>query len=226
MNAVDAPRRALVTGASRGIGQAVATALTADDWLILEPPRQDLDLGSTEAISEYLDRLPDPIDGIVLNAGVNDPAPIDTMTRDTWLAIQQVNLTSSVQLVQHLVPIMARRGFGRVVMISSLYADRARPGRAAYAASKAGLESLARSITVEFAMHGVMANAVAPGFVDTELTRRNNPPETLAALLDRVPVGRLGAAEEVAEVVRFLMSPRNTYVTGQTIVVDGGYSCT
>jgi 3-oxoacyl-[acyl-carrier protein] reductase len=121
---------------------------------------------------------------------------------------------------------MASAGFGRVVGISSAYANRARTGRAAYSASKAALEALIRSVAVEFARSGVVANCVAPGFVDTELTRKNNTPQMIDALLQRVPVGRLASPAEIGRTVAFLMAPENEYITGQTIAVDGGFACT
>ena len=110
--------------------------------------------------------------------------------------------------------------------VSSAYAGRARMGRAAYGASKAALEALVRSTAVEFASSGVLANAIAPGFVDTELTRVNNDASAISTLLERVPVGRLAKPAEGASAVSFLLSPSNTYITGQTIAVDGGWSCT
>ena len=219
-------RTALVTGASRGIGAGVAAALADDGWTVLAPTRADLDLASPGSIADYLDGLEGPVDGLVLNAGVNEPAPLGELSMAAWQAITGVNAMASFALVSALVPGMAARGFGRVVAISSAYADRARAGRAAYSASKASLEALVRSVALAFATSGVVANCVAPGFVDTELTRRNNPPEAIAALLARVPVGRLASVDEVGRAGAFLMSPDNAYITGQTLAVDGGVSLT
>ena len=219
-------RTVLITGGGRGIGAGIVRALAADGWAVLAPPRSDLDLASPGSIAGYLTALTEPVDGLVLNAGINAPAPLGELTMAQWQEIQGVNLSSAFALVSALAPGMAARGFGRIVGISSAYATRAREGRGAYAASKAGLEALVRTVAVEFASSGVLANCVAPGFVDTELTRRNNPPEAITQLLERVPIGRLATVDEIGRAVAFLVSPSNTYVTGQTLVVDGGFACT
>lgn len=219
-------RTVLVTGGSRGIGAGIVTALSGAGWNVLAPKRSELDLASPGSIADYLDSLSVPVDGLVLDAGINTPAPIGELTMTSWQEIQGVNVTAGFALVSALVPSMAARGFGRVVAVSSAYAGRARAGRAAYSASKAALEAVVRAVAVEFAPSGVLANAVAPGFVDTELTRQNNPPEAIAKILERVPVGRLAAIDEIGAAVAFLMSPANTYITGQVLTVDGGFSCT
>lgn len=218
---------ALITGAGRGIGAAVAAALSSDGWKVLNPSRGELDLADPRSIALYLNNLDDQrIDGLVLNAGVNRPAPLGVLTAAEWSRVQQVNCTSAFSLTSALCPAMADRGFGRIVAISSIYADRAREGRLAYSASKAALQALVRGISVEFGSRGVIANCVAPGFVDTELTRANNPPEVITELVKRVPVGRLADPSEIAAVVTFLMASGNRYLTGQTITVDGGFTCT
>lgn len=219
-------RTVLVTGGSRGIGAGIVAALSDAGWNVLAPKRSELDLASPVSIADYLDSLSVPVDGLVLDAGINTPAPIGELTMASWQEIQGVNVTAGFALVSALVPSMAECGFGRVVAVSSAYAGRARVGRAAYSASKAALEAVVRAIAVEFASSGVLANAVAPGFVDTELTRQNNPPEAIAKILERVPVGRLAAIDEIGAAVAFLMSPANTYITGQVLTVDGGFSCT
>ena len=217
---------ALVTGGARGIGRAIVEALTAEGWSVLAPSREQMDLVDPASVTAYLESVQAEVTGLVLNAGVNSPRELGKLTLEEWQSIQQVNETSAFQLVSTLVPGMASRGIGRVVAISSAYAERARSGRSAYSASKSGLEALMRSVAVEFGGSGVLANCVAPGFVDTELTRRNNSDETISALLDRVPVGRLAEPSEIAFAVTFLMSERNRYITGHTLFVDGGFACT
>ena len=219
-------RTALLTGGSRGIGKAIAEVLTDHGWSVLAPTREQLDLADVSSVPAYLDSLDAQISGLVVNAGVNSPQELGALSLQEWSEIHQVNQTSAFQLISALVPGMADRGFGRIVAITSAYSSRARSGRAGYSASKSGLESLMRSIAVEFGGSGVVANSVAPGFVDTDLTRQNNTPETIAHLLERVPVGRLAEPAEIAEAVAFLMSEDNRYITGHTLHVDGGFACT
>lgn len=219
-------RTALVTGGSRGIGFGVVASLRAGGWKVLAPARDELDLSVPASIAGYLENLDEHINGLVFSAGINNPAPIGELTMADWQAINEVNTASSFALVSALCPAMASAGFGRVVGISSAYANRARAGRAAYSASKAALEGLIRTVAVEFAGSGVVANCVAPGFVDTELTRKNNTPQMIDALLQRVPVGRLASPAEIGRAVAFLMAPENEYITGQTLAVDGGFACT
>ena len=216
---------ALVTGGSRGIGAAIAEVLTDASWQVLAPTRSELDLSDSDSIEEFLADSP-KVFGLVLNAGINEPAEIADIDDATWQRTLDTNTASAFRLVRALAPQMAETGGGRIVAVSSAYAGRARMGRAAYGASKAALEALVRSAAVEFASSGVLANAIAPGFVDTELTRANNDATAISALLERVPVGRLAKPAEVASAVSFLLSPSNTYITGQTIAVDGGWSCT
>ena len=216
---------ALVTGGSRGIGAAIAEVLTDASWQVLAPTRSELDLSDSDSIEEFLADSP-KVFGLVLNAGINEPAEIADIDDATWQRTLDTNTASAFRLIRALAPQMAETGGGRIVAVSSAYAGRARMGRAAYGASKAALEALVRSTAVEFASSGVLANAIAPGFVDTELTRVNNDASAISALLERVPVGRLAKPAEVASAVSFLLSPSNTYITGQTIAVDGGWSCT
>ena len=216
---------ALVTGGSRGIGAAIAEVLSDAGWQVLAPTRSELDLSDSDSIGEFLVDAP-KVFGLVLNAGINEPAEIADIDDATWQRTLDTNTASAFRLVRALAPQMAETGGGRIVAVSSAYAGRARMGRAAYGASKAALEALVRSTAVEFASSGVLANAIAPGFVDTELTRANNDATAISALLERVPVGRLAKPAEVASAVSFLLSPSNTYITGQTIAVDGGWSCT
>mgnify|MGYP005995421993 CR=1 FL=1 len=216
----------LVTGGSRGIGRAVSEVLNVRGWQVLAPSRQELDLADASSVGAFLSSLTTEVDGLVLNAGVNSPRDLGALSFEEWNKVHQVNETSAFQLVSGLVPMMAQRGRGRLVAITSAYTARARDGRAAYSSSKSGLEALMRSVAVEYSGSGVIANSVAPGFVDTDLTRQNNTDETIMRLLERVPVGRLAEPKEIAEAVAFLMSDDNRYITGHTLNVDGGFACT
>ena len=134
-----------------------------------------------------------------------------------------INLTAPFLLIRHFAPRMAERGWGRIVNISSCYSLVSKPGRAGYSASKAGLNGLTRTAALEFSAAGVLVNAVCPGFIETDMTRKNNTPEQIAAICEALPIKRMGNSEEVAAYVYFLGSEQNTYISGQTAVIDGAF---
>ena len=220
-------RRVLVTGGARGMGKAIAERYAAAGWTVVAPGRAQLDLASTASTTQWLAGPGKDlaVDALVNNAGENKINTLEKIALADWERILAINLTGAFLLTQALCPGMAARGFGRVVSISSVYGALARPGRAAYSASKAGLEGLTRTVALEYGPKGVLANAVAPGFIETEMTRRNNSPEVVEALVQQTAVRRLGTPAEIAALVFMLGSEENTYLTGQTVVIDGGFSC-
>lgn len=221
----DRPLTAIVTGGSRGIGASVVDRLTTDGFQVDAPGRDELDLSDLAAVREWVEAVEPTPDALVLNAGENIPARLEVMTTEHWLRTLDVNLNSSFELIRSLGPRMAAEGSGRIAAISSCFSFRGRSGRGPYAASKAGLNSLVRVAALEYGPDGVLVNAVCPGFVMTDLTRQNNDDDAIAQLASGTALGRLGEPEEVAELVAFLVGARNSYVTGQTLVIDGGYSC-
>ncbi|TDK95911.1 SDR family oxidoreductase [Mycobacterium paragordonae] len=219
------PSTALVTGAARGIGCSVADTLQSKGIRVLRPGREELDLAVPESVTAYLADLDEAVDILVLNAGINYPQPLPELSPENWSSTQQVNVSSNILLLQELLPRMAAAAYGRVVAISSVYAHRARSGRVAYSASKAAIEEVVRSVAVEYGPFGVLANCVAPGFVLTDLTRQNNDEKQLQSLAERIPVGRLAEPEEIALFICWLASAENSYITGQSIAIDGGFLC-
>jgi NAD(P)-dependent dehydrogenase (short-subunit alcohol dehydrogenase family) len=217
-------RVALVTGASRGIGRAVATRFEQLGARVLAPSRAELDLADPASTDRYLARVDQPIDILVNDAGINRLARLDETDDDLLRDMLEVNLVAPVRLARALAPAMAQRGWGRVVNISSVWAVVAKERRLPYIVSKTGLNGLTRAMAVEFGPSGVLVNAVAPGFVMTEMTTQNNTAEELEAIARSVPLKRLAQPQEIAELVAFLASSRNSFMTGQIVVCDGGYT--
>lgn len=234
-----AGRRALVTGGTRGIGAAIATRLRAagaDVTATGTSADGSAPVGCTYAAVDFAERAAaeafaggaadEGYDVLVNNAGVNAIAPFADIDLDDFDRIQEVNVRAPMLLCRALVPGMRERQWGRIVNVSSIFGVVSREQRASYSASKFGLDGLTAALAAEVAGDGVLANCVAPGFIDTELTRRVLGDDGIAELVARVPAGRLGTPEEVAELVAWLAGPRNTYLSGQNVVLDGGFTRT
>ena len=220
------PRLALVTGASRGLGAAIANELAGRGITVLKPTRAELDLALSHSIDTYIkNHGTQPVDILVNNAGINTLRSIAEIDSETWHTMLQVNLSSALRLTQAFAPGMGTRGWGRILNLSTIFSVVNKERRAAYSMTKAGLNALTRSSAIEFGPSGVLVNALAPGFVDTELTRQNNSPEALASITGTIPLRRLAQPVEIARLAAFLVSEENTYLTGQTIVADGGFTC-
>jgi len=218
-------RTALVTGGSRGIGQAIVEVLSRDGWRVLAPSRMEMDLESVDSIHAWCDRHSrERIDALVNNAGINELRGIHELDDAAWQRMQQINLQAPMMLMRALVPSMVSRGWGRVVNIASIWSHVAKDRRAGYSAMKAGLVGLTRVVALEAAGRSVLVNAISPGYTATELTERNNSEMELREIASRIPMLRLAKPQEIAEVVSWLVSERNSYITGQCITVDGGYT--
>jgi acetoacetyl-CoA reductase len=213
--------RALVTGAARGIGAAIAERLRADG---LEVVTLDRDEPADVRLDLAADPVPDlgAVDVCVSNAAITDTiAPAHRMTEEQWRRDIEVNLNGAFRVVQACLPGMRERGFGRIVVISSGAAVAGLPGQVAYAASKAGLLGMTRTIAAENVAKGITANAVLPGLVATEKVNAM-PDEVLDRVKAALPSRRMAEPEEVAGLVAYLASAEAGYVTGQAIGIDGG----
>jgi acetoacetyl-CoA reductase len=216
-------RRALVTGAARGIGAAIAARLLADGLDVITADRDEgCDLRFDVARGEIPEL--DDVDVCVSNAAITDTiAPAHRMTDEQWERDIAVNLGGAFRVVQACLPGMRERRWGRIVVISSGAARTGLPGQVAYAASKAGAIGLVKTIAAENVRRGITANAVLPGLIATERVREM-PREVLDRVDELLPPGRMGSPQEVAALVAFLASEEAGYITGEAIGIDGGAS--
>ena len=161
---------------------------------------------------------------LINNAGINDIVCMEDADDETIERMLEVDLVSPMRLVRGFIPRLRESPYGRIVNIGSIWASVSKPGRGLYSAAKNGLHGLTNALAVELASSGVLVNTVCPGFTATELTRKNNSPEQIAQIEGDIPLGRLAEPEEIARAVVFFGSKENTYITGQKILVDGGFT--
>jgi len=240
------PKTALVTGASRGIGRAIALELASRGFDVavhygrsrdraeeVAAAIEDLgrraallgaDLADPEAPARLVAEAEEALGGLgvlVNNAGITRDNLLIRMKDEEWEAVLTTNLTAVFKLTREAIKRMIRRRAGRVIQIASVSAILGPPGQANYAAAKAGLIGFTRSVAKEYAKRGVTVNAVAPGFIETDMTAALSE-AVRQDYLAQIPAGRFGKPEEVAKLVAFLASDDAAYITGQTICIDGG----
>ena len=240
-----AGQRALVTGATRGIGKAIALALASEGAMVVGTSTSDegaatitsylndgghagegvrVDVTDAKATDETLPAIEAKRGAITIlinNAGITRDNLLLRMKDEEWDAVIATNLTPAFRLAKAVLRGMVKARYGRIVQIGSVVGIAGNAGQANYAATKAALVGFTKSLAQEVASRNITVNCVAPGFIDTDMTRAL-PDAQRQALLARIPVGRLGTAEEIAHAVTFLASPRAGYITGATLHVNGG----
>jgi len=234
----------IVTGGTRGIGKEIATqflinggsvtitgtkfidvTILKKKWGFENISYQRVDFLQKESVTTFLEWINNQgkIDILVNNAGINKvDLNMDSMTSDFENLID-VNLKGPYLLSREVSAIMKKNKYGRIVNISSIWGSITRSGRSLYSTTKFGLVGLTKTLAVELAPHGILVNAVAPGFTMTELTKRTNTKKEIEDLKKTIPIRRLAEPIEIAKLILFITSDMNTYLTGQNIVIDGGY---
>ena len=234
----------IITGASRGIGRAIAVELAdaghdlalvarsaepleelagelGDKVKVLACPGDIADFERVQEIASSVNSEFGSIAGLVNNAGVTKDGLIVRMSPENWRVPVEVNLGGTFYFTRAVAPLMMRQRSGRIVNITSVIGITGNAGQANYAASKAGIIALTKSVAKELGGRGVTCNAVAPGFITTDMTA-DLPEKVRAGMLGQIPLKRFGEGRDVAGAVKFLLSPDAAYITGQTLVVDGG----
>jgi len=227
-------RNVLVVGASRGIGRTIAEAFIANGDSVIAWSRsadapagtrltQSVDISSSDAVDAAVSVLHDevgPLDVIVVNSGITDDGLAMRMRDEQWRHVLATNLDGAFYVTKRTIGDLVKKRAGSVIFVSSVSPFLGVPGQANYAASKAGLVGLARSLAGEVARRGVTVNVIAPGLIDTDMTK--DLASAKDALLERVPLGRMGQTSDVAGVAVFLASDSARYITGAVLPVDGG----
>ncbi len=236
---------ALVTGATRGIGKAIAQQLSSQGAVVIGTATSEsgaqsitdylgemgnsgkgyvLDVASSESVDAVIKQIAADFGAptvLVNNAGITRDNLMLRMKEDEWSQVLNTNLTSVFRVTKACMRGMTKAKFGRIISISSVVGSMGNAGQANYSAAKAGLEGFSRSLAAEIASRGITVNCVAPGFIETDMTK-DLPEEHKAKLVDKVPASRLGQPQEIASAVAFLASEGAAYITGETLHVNGG----
>jgi acetoacetyl-CoA reductase len=234
-------RTALVTGGTRGIGAAIATALKEAGYTVAANygsnddtatafkqktgiPTYKWDVSKFKECEAGIAKVVadnGPVEVLVNNAGITRDSTMVRMTPEQWTAVIETNLTSCFNMSRCVIDAMRERSFGRIVNIGSINGQAGQYGQVNYAAAKSGIHGFTKALAQEGASKGVTVNAVAPGYIDSEMVRAV-PPQVLEKIVARIPVGRLGRADEIARAVLFLVADDAGFITGSTLSINGG----
>jgi 3-oxoacyl-[acyl-carrier protein] reductase len=213
----------LITGTSRGIGKAIYEALIeTSHYTILAPTRQEMNLDNVASIERYLRNIPG-VDILINNAGINILKAVGEIEEDSLRQMTSVNLEAPLRIIRHVVPHMKSQRYGHIVNISSIWGIRSKELRVLYSMTKFGLNGLTKALAHELGPYNILVNSVCPGYVNTELTRKNISQQELEIIKGTIPLGRLAEPQEIAAFIKFLISSENTYITGQLLTIDGGF---
>jgi 3-oxoacyl-[acyl-carrier protein] reductase len=230
-------KRAIVTGGTRGIGYAIADKLLKDGLEVIVTGTSNdktipnggkfyrVDFLKSNETKIFLDYLKNEnVDILINNAGINKIGKFSEIDIEDFDRILGVNLRTPFQLCQAVIPYMKESGWGRIINITSIFGNITKEYRASYSTSKFGLDGMTAALAAEMSEYGILANSVAPGFIDTELTRNVLGEGGIAELREQIPMKRLGSSKEIASLVSWLVSEENSYISGQNLMIDGGFT--
>lgn len=215
----------LVTGGTGGIGSAVAALFDQFKGNVIVTNSKLADFKSNESVTRLLEELPD-IDIWVNCAGINTIDELHNIKEDDFDNIMQVNVKAPFLIAKHISKHMKKQQSGKIVNIASIWGEKTISKRLSYTTSKAALIGMTKTLAVELAKYNIQVNTVSPGFTNTKLTNSILTKAQIKKLVSSVPLGRMANPDEIARIVMFLCSSQNTYITGQNIIVDGGFSVT
>jgi 3-oxoacyl-[acyl-carrier protein] reductase len=230
-------KNVLITGGSKGIGRSIVEEFLQKNYNVYSISRSNPDLNHINFhsiigdlldslfVQELLKKIEDlNIDILVNNAGINIVNDFHEISDFEKNQILTLNLYVPISLCQAVLKNMISQEYGRIINISSIWGNVSRPKRVIYGVSKAGLNGLSKSIAAEYGNKNILANSVSPGFTQTELTKKTNTQKEIEEIAEKIPLKRLASPHEIAKTVEFLASENNTYITGQNIIVDGGFT--
>lgn len=215
--------RVFLTGGNGNIGSAIKEKFLARGDVVVAPSSKELDLADQAAVEAYFRKNGAEFDVIVHCAGYNPIAGIESLSLEEFNQAQSINVTALLTIVKNVLPYFKKQQKGYVVGIASLYASTARADRAAYVSSKHALCGLLKTMAIELGEYNVLCNSVSPGYVDTQMFRARNTPAKIREIEANIPLGRLALPADIAKIVGYLCSEENSYLTGQDVIVDGGF---
>lgn len=217
-------KNVFITGGNGDIGSSIVNIFSSNGYNIVYPSSRELNLQNHNDIDIYFEKYGINYDVIVHCAGINNINNIENLDINNIYDTFQINTVSFFQIIKNILPYQKING-GHILGISSLYGNISRAGRLPYAMSKHALIALIQTAAIELAQYNILINALSPGFVYTEMTKKNNSEERIKYIESGIPLGKLADAADIAKTAYFLCSSDNTYITGQDIIADGGFMC-
>lgn len=216
-------KRVLLTGASRGIGKAIYDELK-NDYEVIAPTKEELNLEDIESINNFIRNCSTNFDILINNAGINIIKEIDSILDEDIEKINTTNLVAPLKLIQFASKGMKENKNGKIINISSIWGIRSKEKRTLYSGTKFGLIGITKALARELGEYNILVNAICPGFTATDLTMQSLNKEELEDLQNQIPLKRLASPNEIAKTIKFLISDENSYITGQSIIIDGGFT--